>query len=166
MKPVEKYKDVPINGRNFRIKKFDARTGSFMLLKVTGLLAPLFKNLDIAKIINATEEKEDGEEAFNVTDIISKFNISGIMAELGNLSEEDFDYVQEKSLRVCSELLPAGEAPVLRKNGTFGVEDLADDTITVMALTAHALIFNLKGFFSGSPLASLLGGLPTTSRQS
>jgi hypothetical protein len=157
MKPVvENYNDVEINGRKFRIKKFNARTGSFMLIKITTLLGPLFKNIDLKKFKGVKE----------VSDVkLEGFNISGIMMELGNLSEADFNYIQEKSLQVCGEMLPSGFTPVLNENGSFGVIGLEDDTMTVLALTAHALIFNVKGVFQGSPLAGILGGLSTTSLQ-
>jgi hypothetical protein len=156
LKPVEKYEDVQINGRTFRIKKFDAMTGSFMVIKITGIIAPLFKNLDLNKYKDVTDPSVLKLDALN---------ISGIMQELGSLSEEDFSYVQEKCLRVCSEVLPAAVTPVLNKDKTFGVMGLEEDTMAVFALTVHALIFNLKGFFQGSPLSSLMGGLLSTSPQ-
>jgi hypothetical protein len=153
MKPIENYKDVEINGRTFRIKKFDAMTGSFMLIKITGIIAPMLKGVDLKKL-----SESDGE-SFD-------FDYTIVLAEIGNLSEKDFTYVQEKCLQVCSEMLSAGMTPVLNKNGTFGVIGLEDDTVTIMALTIHALAFNVKGFFQGSPLASLLGGLLNTSSRS
>ncbi|NOU95590.1 hypothetical protein GC093_20490 [Paenibacillus sp. LMG 31456] len=156
MKQVEKHKDVEINGRTFRIKKFDALTGSFMLIKITGLLAPLVKNMDLGKLKGVNDVSEVDLKAFN---------IPGIMEGLGSLTEEDFKYVQERSLRVCGEMLPAGFTPVLNGEGNFGVLGLEDDTMTVLALTTHALVFNVKGFFQGSPLASIVGGLLTTSQQ-
>ncbi|RKN75000.1 phage tail assembly chaperone [Paenibacillus ginsengarvi] len=156
MQPKIKHQDVEINGRKFRVKKFDAMTGSFMLFKVTGLLAPLFGGVDLTKL---TDEA-------SAASFLKTVNISSMLSGLGELSEKDFSYVQEKCLQVCEELLPAGPAQVLNKQGAFGVMDLEDDTITVLALTAHTLIFNLKGFFQGSPLASFLGGLKGTSLQS
>lgn len=148
----ENTKNVTVNGRTFQVKKFDARTGSFMLFKVSGLLAPLFKGFDLNKLLQVKKPEDIG---FNL-------DIAGMMAQLGGLSEEDFNYVQEKCLQACFEVLPSGLTPVLNANGTFGAIGLEDDTITVLALTAHALMFNLKGFFSGSPLASMLGGLTST----
>lgn len=149
MKKVQPYKDVEINDRTFRINKFDARTGSFMVFKITKLLAPLVKNLDLTKF-------KDVKEASDVD--LGAFDLSGIINELGNLSEDDFTYIQDRCLKVCSEVLPAGLAPVIDKNGFFGVGDLEDDTMTVLALTAHALIFNLQGFFLGSPLQTFFKG--------
>lgn len=156
MKQVENYKDIDINERKFRIKKFSALTGGFMLIKIAGILAPFFKNLDLSKFKDAKDPSEVN---------LAALNIPGIMAELGNLSEDDFNYIQKKCLQVCSEMMPAGLVPILNDNGSFGVIGLEEDTMTVLALTVHTLIFNVKGFFHGSPLASLVGGLLTTSPQ-
>lgn len=156
MKKVETYKDVEINERTFRIKKFDARTGSFMVMKITKMLAPIVKHLDLTKF-------KDVKEASDVD--LGAFDLSGIMSELGNLSEDDFTYIQDRCLKVCSEVLPAGLSPVLDKNGFFGVADLEEDTMTVLALTAHAIIFNVQGFFQGIPLQGLFKGISTTSLQ-
>ncbi len=102
----------------------------------------------------------------NVEDIsLDGINIPGIALELGKLSEEDFRYLQIKSLQLCSESLPAGFIPILSPNGTFAVGGLEDETMMVMVLMIHALIFNVKGFFIGSPLASIVGGLLTSSPQ-
>jgi hypothetical protein len=153
---TENYKDVVISGRTFRIKKFGAKTGAFMAIKITGLLAPLVKNIDFGKLKEVKDISEVDTGAFN---------LSGIMDGLGSLSEQDFNYIQDKCLQVCSEVLPAGVAPVLKTDGTFGVTGLDEDTMTVLALTVHTIMFNVKGFFSGSPLASFLGGLSITSQQ-
>lgn len=156
MKQVENYKNVVINERTFRIKKFNALTGGYMLIKIATILAPFLSTLNLSKF-------KDVKEVSEVK--LDSLNISGIAAELGKLSENDFRYVQEKCLQVCSEVLPAGFTPVLNDNGSFGVMGLEEDTMTVLSLTVHTLIFNVKGFFHGSPLASLLGGLLTTSPQ-
>lgn len=156
----EKFKEVEIKGRTFRIKKFDALTGSFILIKITALLAPIISHLDLKKInsVKPTDANAD-TDSFNLDGI----DIPGIASELGKLSEVDFRFLQGKSLRLCSESLPAGFVPILHDNGSFAVQNLDDDTMTVMALMVHALVFNVKGFFLESPLASLLGGLMTTS---
>lgn len=145
MNKLEDSKVVTIKDREFCIKKFDARTGSFMLVKVSGLLAPMFKNFKLSK--------EKKPEDIKVSDI----DISGAISVLSTLTEQDFNYIQGKCLGVCFELLPSGPANVLADNGSFGVIGLENDTMTVMALTAHALIFNVTSFFEGSPLAGLVG---------
>ncbi|WP_289141552.1 phage tail assembly chaperone [uncultured Brevibacillus sp.] len=148
-----KHKDVEINGRKFRIRKFPARAGSFMIIKMTTILAPLFSSIKPNRNIKAVEDVDfDG------------INIAGVIEHLGNISEENFNYIQEQALRVCYESLPAGLAPVLNDNGTFGVQDLEDDTATVMALTVHAIVFNVTSFFQGSGLGGLIPGLTSSQR--
>ena len=144
MSRYDNAKIVKVNNREFSIRKFDARTGSFMLVKVTGLLAPVFKGAKF-KV-----DKSEGDK-------LPSIDISGVISVLSTLSEADFIYIQDKCLNVCFEILDSGPAKVLNENGSFGVIGLEDDTMTVMALTAHALIFNVTSFFSGSPLAGLVG---------
>ncbi|TRY23679.1 hypothetical protein FOI68_20655 [Brevibacillus sp. LEMMJ03] len=151
MQPRVNYKDVEVKGRKFRIRKFSARVGSFMIIKLTSILAPMFSRMKL---------RAGGIEDFNPDD----FDISGFLEPLARMSEKDFNYIQEQALRVCFELLPAGPAPVLNENGSFGVADLEDDTAAVMELTIHALGFNLTGFFQDSGLSGLVAGL-TSSRQ-
>lgn len=144
-----KHKDIEINGRQFRIKKFSARTGSFIIVKMTTLLAPLLKGINP-----------------NVSASLDNIDIDSMIENLISLdiSEKDFDYLQGKALQVCYELLPAGPAPVLNENGTFGVSDLEDDVAAVMSLTIQSLAFNLTSFFQGSGLSGFLGNL-ISSRQ-
>ncbi|MCM3141658.1 phage tail assembly chaperone [Brevibacillus sp. MER 51] len=153
MQPRVSHKDVEINGRKFRIRKFSARVGSFMMIKMTTILAPMFASI------------KPNLNAKSVDDInVDNIDFSGILGQLGNISEKDFDYIQEQALRVCFESLPAGYTPVLNDNRSFGVADIEDDTATVMALTVHAIAFNLTSFFQGSGLGGLLAGL-TSSQQ-
>jgi hypothetical protein len=147
------YKKIEINGRTFRIGKYNALTGAIILAKAMGIIAPLFKSLDLGKLKDTTE--------FD----LSAIDLPGILSELTNLSEKDFMYVQERSLQVVNELLPGGYTQVLDKNGNFGVLGLDTDVATVLALTVHTVVFNVQGFFQGSPLASLLGGLSTTTQR-
>lgn len=138
------YKDVELGKRKWRVRKFDARTGSFMLFKVMGILAPAFKQLD-PKVL-----KEAKVEDLNLTELISG---------LTSLSEKDFNYIQDKCLGVSHELLAAGEVKVLNENGTYGVSNIEFDTSLVLGLTVHALMFNVAGFFGENPLGSITGGM-------
>lgn len=135
------FKDIEVNERNFRINKMDARTGSFMLFKVIGILSPILKN-----------KTKDQIEETSLDDI----NIGEVLAALCNISEEDFRYVQDNCLQAVEEILPAGPARVFDKYGNYGVLDIECNTGLVMTLTVHSLIFNVIGFFEGSPLASVM----------
>jgi hypothetical protein len=127
-----------------------------MIIKIAGLLAPLFKNMDISKASDIKEIKDVD---------VSKLDLTGFIEKLTELPEKDFNYIQDKCLQICSENLPVGLVKALNPNGTFGVIGLEDDTMTVMALTVHALVFNVTGFFGESPLASMIGGALTTFQQ-
>ncbi|MGG3012298.1 phage tail assembly chaperone [Brevibacillus parabrevis] len=143
-----KHKDVQIGERTFRIKKFPAKTGSFVLIKVTKILAPLFAGFK--PNLNAKSPEDFKFDDFDFTSAIE---------QLSSISEQDFNYLQEQALKVCYEVLPAGLAPVLNENGMFGVENLEDDTATVMALMVHALGFNVTSFFQGSGLTGVVMSL-------
>lgn len=155
MEMNKKYKEVTIKGRKFLISKFDARTGSYMMVKLTGLIAPLFKNLDLKKLdaekIKGIEKPTDID-----TDLLNMLDISGFIGGISRLPEEDFRYIQDNCLKACSEMLPAGPAKVVNPDGTYGVLDIEDDIATIMALTVHALTFNITGFFGEDLLRSVL----------
>lgn len=145
----EDFKEVTIKDRKFVIRKFDARTGSFMLIKVTGLIAPMLKGLDLSKI----QAKEEG--AFNLKDI----DIPSVVSGLTSLTEQDFNYVHDKCLQVCFEELPAGSMMVMNSNGSFGVIGLETDSVTTLALVAHTLMFNVTGFFGAELFSSISRGI-------
>jgi len=146
-------KVVEIKGRKFVIRKFDARTGSFMLFKVMGIIGPILAGLDLDKIMDKVNTG-----GIAATDL-KGLNIAEIVTGLSSLSESDYNYIYDKCLRVCFEDLDAGPAQVLNNNGKYGVIGLENDAATTLALIAHTLIFNLTSFFDGSPLSSLAGGI-------
>lgn len=152
------FKEVVIKDRTWRINKFDAKTGSFILIKLTGLLAPLIDGVDLNNIKVDTEFKAENVD-------LSQFNISGLIKGISQLSEQDFFYIQDKCLNVCGEVLPSGITKVLSQNGTFGVLGLEQDTMAVIALMAHTLMFNLTGFFGESLLSSIVQKVSSTSQQ-
>lgn len=141
----ENFQEIKLGDRKFKVTKVNARTGSYMLIKVGGILAPIlsgFKGLNLKDLKDAKDINID---------------FSQVAKALMGLEEKDFHYIQDNCLRLCYEVLPGKLAPVLTDNNEFGVIGLDEDTASIMALTIHALIFNVKSFFSGSPLASLVG---------
>lgn len=145
----ENYKDVEISKRKWRITKFDATTGALIIKKILPIAASLFKGVDIGNIKSLKPE-----------DI--KMDISGVISALADMKDDDFVFIQKACLRVVSEPLGAGFAPVLNDNGSYGVIGIEHDTMSVLALTAHVLAFNVTGFFDDSPLASIAGGFLST----
>lgn len=150
------YKDIEVNERKFRINKFDARKGSFMLFKMLKILSPIFKTIDIKEIRDELKEDENKDEE---KDIFGVINIEEIINSLCELTEEDFRYIQDNCLQVVVEILQSRNAPVLNKNGQYEVIGVEQDTGLIMNLTIQSLMFNVSGFFEGSPLGSILEGL-------
>lgn len=157
------FKTVTINNRTFLIRKFDALTGSYTMMKVGGIFASLFNRVDpkLLKVMmnKDKEENKDSTDKLSI-DLLKNIDITGIASSLLKLSEEDYLYIQNKCLQVCFESLPAGPAQVLNNNGSIGIIDF--DAKLAMALTAHALTFNVTDFFGGNLLDSILGGLIST----
>ena len=129
------YKDVEVKGRQWRIGQFDAMTGSLVVKKLLSVIAGFL----------------DGESL--------DLDVKSIIKALNGLSDDDFIYMQKACLKVTIEVKGQHFIPVLNENGSFGVIGIETDTATVLALTAHALVFNASSFFDGSPLASIVEGM-------
>lgn len=144
------FKDIDVNERKFRLRKMDARTGSYMLCRLVKILSPIFKNINIDKV--------DGKEG-EADNIMDDIDFSELVSSICDLPEEQFRYIQDNCLQVVDEILPAGPTKVLDKYGNYGVLNIEYDTWLLMNLTIQSLIFNVSGFFEGSPLTSMFKGL-------
>lgn len=133
MSQRETNKIVELSGRQFKIEKFDALTGSYIAFTLMEKLLPM--NI----------EKQAGLE--------------NMPAGRTLLSKTEFTNLQKDCLKVVSEVLPARSAPLLNDNGTWGVNDIEKDTRLVMLLTIHALAFNISGFFDAQGLSELKASL-------
>lgn len=141
MNQPELYKDIEIRERNFRLNKMDARTGSYMLVKLTKIIAPLIQTIDLEDLDN-----------LNLNDI----NLTELMGPLLELPEDEFRYIQDNCLRVVEEILPGDTIKIIDKYGTFQALNIEFDTFLVMNLTVQSLIFNVKGFFDESVLNTIM----------
>lgn len=146
MIPTENYKDIEIDDRKFRLNKLNARTGTFMLLKITKILPPILENLDFDKL---------DTENLNLKDL----NLTKILSPIFDMDEKEFTYIQDNCLKTVEELLPAGPQPILNDNGQWGVINIEFDMALVMNLTLQSLWFNLQGFFKGMPFSSIMSKL-------
>lgn len=134
----ERYKELVLQGRKWRISKFDALTGSFIAYKLLFQMLPM-----------GLEQKMEG---------------MNLPAGRSTMSKDEFIELQRDCLAVCAELKVLGDPesggveapiPVVNSNGDWGVSGLEDDTMLVLTLTVHALIFNISGFFSEDALKEL-----------
>jgi hypothetical protein len=128
----EMFKDIDVDGRKFRIGRFDALTGSYITTLVLMQMLPFGDS-------QVTGGSDKNRSLMN---------------------KETFFDVQKECLKVVSEMKTIGSnvapLPVVLYDGRWGVEDLDNDTITVLTLTIHTLIFNIADFFQGDALNNLI----------
>lgn len=149
------YKDISIGDRTFRLNKFDPLTGSYMLFKFMGILAPIFSNIDVKDAKEKTKDSKDVD--------ITGEDITKILGEMRKIPKEDFDYIQKECLKVVNEIYPNNPKPspsVIDDYGEYGILDV--DTPLIINLTIQSLIFNLSGFFGEKLSGFNLEGLTSS----
>lgn len=134
----ETTKNIVIGERKFQIGKFDALTGSYIAFKLLTQILPILPmGGDLQGQLGALPLPKTGEI----------------------MSKSDFVSLQRDCLSVCSELVTVGGVespmPILMPTGVWGVDGLQNDTMTVIALTIHALVFNVSSFFDEGALTAL-----------
>jgi hypothetical protein len=145
------FKDITIGTRKFRLHKFDALTGSYMLFKLVGIIAPIFKDMDTKKAKEKLQGSGQNESKNVKEEEITGSDMANILTEITKLPKEDFDYIQKNCLMVTNEIYVETSQvspPVLNEYGTWGTMDI--DMPLVLNLTIQSLIFNVSGFFGGS----------------
>lgn len=134
--------DVEVGGRKWRINMFDARTGSYICLKLVSKMSGIFM------AIASGDLKEEALLAMTIG------------REIGSFNRIEFTELQNTALGAVGEITMVGgvEAvlPVLQIGGEWGVPHLEKDLITVLVLTAHSLAFNLSPFFDGDALTQAM----------
>lgn len=152
MSKRETSKIVEMSGRKWSIARFDALTGSYIAYQLMFQMLPA--------LLTAFAGKLPEGESF-VANLPKSGNI---------MDQKSFTELQLSCLGVCSEVVERGQGPaylpVLMADNSFSSPDLRDDTMTVLGLTVHALIFNVSGFFAEGPLKDLMGAVPAASPDS
>lgn len=139
----ETKKIVELQGRKFEIRSFDAFTGSYIAFTLMEKMLPMGVEEKVTKTLQA-----EGTDVSTIAPVNRAL-----------MSKGEFISFQRDCLSVVGEVLPARTAPVLNANGSWGVEDIADNTMLVLLLTIHALVFNISGFFTGGGLSELQSSL-------
>ena len=130
----ETFKDVEVGDRKFRLHKFDALTGSYIMYTLLTQILPM----GLGKQIEGLEAE------------------AGANANLPVMSKEKFMEMQKDCLRACSEIkgvdnqvLPVS---VMLPDGRWGIDDIKDDAPLAMVLTIQVLGYNSLSFFAGNAL--------------
>lgn len=131
-KKHETFTTYEVDDRKFIINAYDPMTGNYILFQVINFVLPF----GIGNMLS----KEVGTE-------------TNIPTSVGNgkmMSKEDFINLQKDILYTVSEEMHGGhQAPVLRENGTYGVQDVT--MALVLKLLVASLAFNFKDFFKEFP---------------
>lgn len=129
---------VTVSEREWKIKKFDALTGSYIALKMMSKLS------HIAVGIFSGDIKDQAVIAISIAD------------EVGTLTKTEFTEIQAESLHVCSEMVVVGDntvdTPLRTPDGRWAVSGIEEDALLVMTLVGHVLLFNLSSFFDVNAL--------------
>lgn len=161
-------KNIEVEGRKFVVKKYTARDGLKVAKLILAKVIPIFQDFIplIKKMTDSRKsplmlnnDKSDKKESEIISEVIDNFSLDTIASALDKISGEDFDYIVTKSLQSISEVLPAGEAPVMYSNGEYGVENIEYDPILVLRLTCEAVMWSCGDFFDGNRLTSVMSPL-------
>lgn len=137
MEKRQTHKDIELGGRKWRIEKFDARTGSYICLKIL----PMLMGAGLTQGINP--ETLAAKAGMLIT----------------QMSKSEFFEIQTDCLAQVSELQTIGATdapiPLLHQSGKISVPDVEKDTMLILALTGHVLAFNISDFFASEVLKDL-----------
>lgn len=137
-KKRETYTTYENEGRKFKINSFDPMSGNYILMQILTCVLPF-------GISDALKQQVPGSETAMKT-----VNVGGKM-----MSKQDFIALQTDILSTVEEILPSGNtSPVVRENGTYGVEDVT--SILCLNLIIASLTFNYKDFFKELPFLDSL----------
>ncbi|MDU5080229.1 phage tail assembly chaperone [uncultured Tissierella sp.] len=146
---MEIYKIIEIEGRRFRITKYDAATAIKLSKLLAAKLLPAFNS--ITDVLFGDKGKK--VDMNNVSDFL---NFESISRALDLVSDEDLNKIIDSSLNVCEEELPAGFTKVKNANGSYAVMNLEFDPVLVMRLVVESIMWGISGFFDVSRLTSIL----------
>lgn len=128
-KKHETFTTYEVNDRKFIINAYDPMTGNYILMQVLTFVLPMGLGKELGKQ-TGTETK-----------------VPSVVTENAKLMpKEDFINLQKDILSTVYEEMPGGHrSPVLRDNGTYGVNDVTMGL--VLKLLVASLAFNFKDFF-------------------
>lgn len=132
-KKRETYTTYETDGRKFKINAFDPMSGNYILMQILTCVLPL-------GISDALKQQVPGSEsAMKIANNNNKM-----------ISKQDFISLQTDILSTVEEYLRGGNtSPVVRENGTYGVDDVS--SILCLKLIIASLTFNYKDFFKELP---------------
>ena len=155
----ELQRDFSFQGKNYRVKKMDARQACFVAFQLKAFIPSV-----MAFLAAESAEKDDKTMAAGNT-------LASVMS--CNMPRKDFFQLQNDCLSSVYHVEAAGEIAVLTSTGDFINSDLGTDAQAVLVLFLQSLAFNVKGFFDaafqtefGSTIRSMTPSTAQTSTNS
>jgi hypothetical protein len=144
----ETHKDIQLSGNVWRVSKLDPLTGNTLALKLLGKLGHVIAGVAAGGVTN-----------YQVL-------MMAVLGELGSFTSSELYEIQNICLSACSEVkiltndVPTA-LPVRTGDGRWACKGLEDDAVTVLALVAHTIAFNLLPFFDGEVLKPIIASFST-----
>lgn len=126
---------IEFGNRKFRMRMFDPLEGNYILTQLLSFALPFAPNMFSGFNEYGTEVKRNNEEAQQTPQ------------QKPMMPKREFIELQKDILSYCFEMLPSGDVPVIRDNGTYGVK--VDQGI-VMQLIMACIAYNFTNFFGGN----------------
>lgn len=118
------------DGRSFTINAYDPMAGNYIAYQIMSFVMPM----GIGQAVNSSIGSEKLPET---------------ISSLPKMSKKDFIDLQVDILSTVEENMPTGhKAPVVRENGTYGVQDVSMGLL--LKLIIQSITFNFKDFFVAS----------------
>lgn len=124
-------KDVVIGDHKYRVGRFKAQVGSWILIQL------------LTKMLPSLVSGQMGD------------SLSGLPTGGPSMSEADFTAIQNHCLAACFRYEGDVAMPVVAGAGVFAIREMEYDLGAVIALTVHALEFNFSSFFAEDGLKAL-----------
>lgn len=128
VKKRETNKIIEIEDRKFKLKDFDPLLGNYILMKLITMVLPF----GISDMIGA--KIPEGSEVIKSSSDKKEY-----------MSKSDFIELQRDILSNVFEILPSGDVPVIRENGTYGIDLFTMDI--ALKLLIEEVIYNFGDFF-------------------
>lgn len=122
--------ELAIDGRTFKLRKFDPLLGNYILMKLFTMTLPF----GIGDVLKQAATKNTEMSA-----------IASANTKTEMMSKADFLELQRDILSHCYEVLPAGETPVVMQNGQYGIMNFTMGIC--MQLLIATVAFNFNDFF-------------------
>lgn len=128
------------SGRTFQINSYDPMMGNYILMQIATFGMPF----GLGEMLSA--------------EVGSETNAKPNIDKKPMMSKSEFLELQKDILTTVEEVYESGNtSPVVRENGTYGVQDVS--SALLLKLIVASLAFNFKSFFNELPSTEGLNSL-------